>query len=313
MKKHCLILLILILLVSLTLQHEPDSEILNNQELVWNMDADFDHGDKYWYRRVGEWGLSGNYQDLNFTDLNFVAFEKSNNETIVHLSVNRDPDTIEGYTTVIATITQGWIWDDNSKAFQPDPLHLSAVKELYLKTLLLNATCEGVEAAVLINVWFLLRDVSVLRSFHWVRYEKAILGLDIYLKHVNTPLLDYQLRETVSSNGTLVYVFTRYIDNGTGTYEIDLLRELNNAVKVALNNGIIIDLKKASLIQVEAVVDEFYGYSEANFSYLKVIYSTQSKDHYESRNLKPLIQIELMILSNETIPKELGLSPEFLE
>jgi len=64
---------------------------------------------------------------------------------------------------------------------------------------------------------------------------------------------------------------------------------------------------------VEAVVDEFYGYSEANFSYLKVIYSTQSKDHYESRNLKPLIQIELMILSNETIPKELGLSPEFLE
>ncbi len=116
-------------------------------------------------------------------------------------------------------------WQNRSGVYQPKPLNISMVEDLWLETNLLSAICWGAESAIVINAWFVFYDVYIYKPLYLVYYDKIILGLDIYLEHVNTLLYDYELRETSSISGTLIYIFTRFFDRGIGKYRINLLRE----------------------------------------------------------------------------------------
>ncbi len=227
--------------------------------------------------QVGYWEEGGGWTDLHQDSNNYAKFEKDGTDNIAHLRIDKDLWDIR--KTCVARVVQGWVWGpkpSDYKDYWPDPLSLTGVTDLKLETRITwSSVAAFTESAVLVNVWFKISNVDVLKdaeTWTWVHYGTIIFGADLYFLHANTPLRDHELRESTTSNGLPVYVYTRFFWNqASGTFTIDLI---NDILLDAINQNLIkFNLADVTLYEVEAVVEECNGYAEAKFTSLSVYYT----------------------------------------
>ncbi len=232
--------------------------------------------------QVGYWVEGGGWTDLHQDSSNYAKFEKIGThhitDHIAHLRIDTDL-----WKTCVARVVQGWVWGNANSTYKnrwPDPLSLAGVTDLKLETVITWSSAAAFEGAVLVNVWFKIRniDIHVRNKYanYWQHYDLVIFGADLYFLHKGVMFLyDHELRESTSSNGIPVFVYTRFFQNqASGTFTIDLI---NDVLLDAINrNATKFNLADATLYEVEAVVEEFNGYAEAKYSSLRVYYTASS-------------------------------------
>ncbi len=190
--------------------------------------------------------------------------------------------------TYVSKIVQGWIWGSPPSGYGsdnwPDPLPISTtitdvridVKITWSTVQLWGSGWFPPEAAVLVNVWLKIdgSGVDIYQNEQWEHYDEAILGIDIYFLHTGASPPD---RLDHYENGKPVFVYSRYRENqASGTFNVPLLQILNDAVSDGSRNGIYFNLHDLVLYEVEAVVEEHFGYAAAKFSRLRVYYEVSS-------------------------------------
>ena len=275
-KRMVSITILLSLSLSLILVYQP----VKATTAYWTKDKDFNNDDTYWMPEVLYWEEGGTSHRIDMDNENYARFEIVGTDHIAHLRL--DKVYLWGMRTYVARVVQGWVWGDvpsKYKKYWPDPLSLDGVTDLKLKTTVTWSTAFAKpplqEAAVLVNVWFKINNVDVLKdaeTWTWVHYGTIIFGADLYFLHVGTPLRDHQLRQSTTSNGLPVFVYTRFFWNqASGTFTIDLI---NDILLDAINQNLIkFNLADVTLYEVEAVVEECNGYAEAKFTSLSVYYT----------------------------------------
>ncbi len=241
----------------------------------WTRDSEFNYGSTYWYPQIGEWSwIDGHWTDIPPSQTDYVKFETDGSDHIVHLSIDNND---MGYTAV-AKAVQGWVWGNKpSDVYQPTPLQLTSnIIELKANIVITWSTvstcwwCPGSEAAVLVNVWFIIDDIDVYVNEEWHHYDRAIFGADLYFLHAGSVLPDHNIRESGTSNGLPVLVYTRYFQNSaSGSFTVDLI---DDVLVDANQHNVYFNLNDVTLYEVEAVVEEHEGFAEAKFSIESILY-----------------------------------------
>ncbi len=271
-------ILVLIILLLLTL---CDAQLIKAEVYEWTKNSGAYFDEQYWLPRTWAWEVA--LPDWLVKSYYSPSPGEATGEDvaeivsgIAHLRADYDM-----YSYVIcAGVTQGWAWGENTKPsgiYDPPPLQITpSITRLWLETYISWMDYWAAnpypwvfdEAGVLSNVWFRVQDVFKYYDGWYTYYPETVLGIDFYYAVAGDAPYDGYFRDDLPD----CMVYTKYY-LGSGERTCDILNALRDAVFAAQEQeNIYFSIWKCKLMQVEDVVEEHMGYSEAYFSYLRVFY-----------------------------------------
>ncbi|MDW8274882.1 MAG: hypothetical protein RMJ59_00695 [Candidatus Nitrosocaldus sp.] len=258
---------------------EQSSSSIIPESSRWVTDGYDDDGSDRWRFKVWKWreflACESIALDMHGGDAyNYVRYRGSS----VEMSLLTLPEM--DYVHV-AGISIGDVWTNGTDVYQPEPLSVAALEHLTLsikvhefKGAPLSPVVFPSWYALLTDLWFRVKNVTIEDGDGVEHYEEKVLGIDVYHRTMGGGLNivmglgdDYSRIEPCNKN----FIYSINLSSYDGIH-IDVLELLSRAQEEASKKGWHFSIEDVELVMVETVLESYWSYAYARIEPPSIIY-----------------------------------------
>ncbi|MEM1959159.1 MAG: hypothetical protein QXY85_06870 [Candidatus Nitrosocaldus sp.] len=235
-----------------------------------------------WRLKVWKWreflaceSISLDIHDVNA--YNYVRFDGSS----IEMSLLTMPEMDYVY---VAGISIGDVWGDggNSNLYQLEPLKVAILDRLTLDLNIhefrgapLSPFILPSWYALLTDLWFRIKNVTIEDASGVKRYEEKVLGIDIFHRTMGGGLniLVMGMKDEYSRIEPCNKNFIYSINLPSSTTSIDILALLKDVQEEARSKGWYFNMDDVELVMVETVLESYWSYTYARVEPPVIVYS----------------------------------------
>jgi len=261
-----------------------------NSNNYWSPNPSLIKSDGGWDTRVWKWREfmgCGSIQIDNTANIHADWYDDNS----IHLSMLTPPDSDWVY---VAGISVGSVWDDLQPVYQPPPLKVSDVNSLILQTKIedwrgapLSPIIFPSWYAMLTDVWFNVKDVTIEDEGIVQTFPSKILGMDIFY-HTMTGSLNVvmggsnEFARIEPCNKNFIYSVNLsgqdFYTNEDGLFTVDLSALLLKAQEEAARLGWHFTIDNVELVMMENVLESYWSYAYAKINWSGIRYCMHEEE-----------------------------------
>ena len=257
----------------------------------WVDDSDDSRDPWYWRLKIWKWreflacesiALDMHNDGSSSNAYNYVRFDGSS----IEMSLLTMPEMDYVY---VAGISVGDVWGEGGKSnlYQPEPLRVAMLDRLTLDLNIhefrgapLSPFILPSWYALLTDLWFRVKNVTIEDANGVKHYEEKVLGIDIFHRTMGGGLniLVMGMKDEYSRIEPCNKNFIYSINLPSSTTSIDLLVLLKKAQEEARSKGWYFSMDDVELVMVETVLESYWSYTYARIEPPIIVYSVLVDD-----------------------------------